>query len=238
MLAAYWIAFGPHGPRAEAPPGESWKVARYTAYGVLASVVIFSLTRYFARPAPRTMTKEYQELSNEYLRVRHSYFPLYHNTGHALLEVANAVVCRVKNPSRSPASRPRTTRAREWFKASRLERDPIPQTQSRFTPYLLLSKALSILGDQDDNCILLSRERLEFARYPLAKAVESYSRTSSPLYKLEAFSISVYCCCNRVMLRRNSKSVMQCSVGCQFSPRTSTRVYGFWNMIANHSTAT
>ncbi|GAB1736716.1 hypothetical protein NU219Hw_g8333t1 [Hortaea werneckii] len=66
--AAYWVAFGPHGPRALPPPGENWKVFRLTMYGVLASLAIFLATRSFARGPPRTMTKEYQEASNEYMK--------------------------------------------------------------------------------------------------------------------------------------------------------------------------
>ncbi|KAI1449346.1 cytochrome c oxidase subunit IV [Annulohypoxylon stygium] len=68
--AAYWIAFGPHGPRAMPPPDEGRKVALYTAVGVLASFVIFATMRSFAGPAPSTMTKEYQEQSNEFLRAQ------------------------------------------------------------------------------------------------------------------------------------------------------------------------
>lgn len=63
------MAFGPHGPRALPPPGENWKVFRLTMYGVLASLAIFLATRSFARGPPRTMTKEYQEATNEYMKV-------------------------------------------------------------------------------------------------------------------------------------------------------------------------
>ncbi|RYP51276.1 hypothetical protein DL768_003373 [Monosporascus sp. mg162] len=66
--AAYWIAFGPHGPRAQAPPDEPRKVAMYTAIGVLFSFAIFATMRAFGGPAPRTMNKEYQEASNEFLK--------------------------------------------------------------------------------------------------------------------------------------------------------------------------
>ncbi|KAI1213645.1 cytochrome c oxidase subunit IV [Annulohypoxylon truncatum] len=68
--AAYWIAFGPHGPRAAPPPDEGRKVALYTAVGVLASFVLFATMRAFGGPAPSTMTKEYQEASNEYLKAQ------------------------------------------------------------------------------------------------------------------------------------------------------------------------
>nr|OQO23246.1 hypothetical protein B0A51_12847 [Rachicladosporium sp. CCFEE 5018] len=66
--AAYWIAFGPHGPRAQTPPGEGRQVFLYTMLGIGAAGALFGFTRYFARPPPRTMTKEYQEATNEYLR--------------------------------------------------------------------------------------------------------------------------------------------------------------------------
>jgi hypothetical protein len=69
LSPAYWIAFGPHGPRALPPPGEGWKVLTYVAIGMVVSWVVFEFTRSLARPAPKTMTKEYQEQSNEYLKV-------------------------------------------------------------------------------------------------------------------------------------------------------------------------
>ncbi|KAL2018626.1 hypothetical protein VTK56DRAFT_529 [Thermocarpiscus australiensis] len=70
--AAYWIAFGPHGPRALPPPGENKKVALYTAVGLGVSFIIFATVRSFAKPAPRTMTKEWQEATNEYLKAQNS----------------------------------------------------------------------------------------------------------------------------------------------------------------------
>ncbi|KAI1825144.1 cytochrome c oxidase subunit IV family [Xylaria intraflava] len=66
--AAYWIAFGPHGPRAQSPPGENRKVALYTGIGLLVSLTIFSTMRLFAGAAPSTMTQEYQEATNEFLK--------------------------------------------------------------------------------------------------------------------------------------------------------------------------
>ncbi|KAL1836781.1 hypothetical protein VTJ49DRAFT_4652 [Mycothermus thermophilus] len=66
--AAYWIAFGPHGPRSLPPPGEGKKVAIYTAIGLGVSFAIFGTMRAFAKPAPKTMTKEWQEASNEFLK--------------------------------------------------------------------------------------------------------------------------------------------------------------------------
>ena len=70
LHTAYWIAFGPHGPRAESPPGENTKVFTYTMLGVLASTVIFLVTHHMANEAPSTMTKEWQEATNEYFKVR------------------------------------------------------------------------------------------------------------------------------------------------------------------------
>ncbi len=69
-VLAWWIAFGPHGPRAEAPPGEWGRVFLYTGIAVVGSIVFFAIIHSFARPPPRTMTKEWQEATNEYLKVR------------------------------------------------------------------------------------------------------------------------------------------------------------------------
>lgn len=68
--AAYWIAFGPHGPRAEPPPDEGKRVALGTTIALVVSLIIFAGTRTFSRPAPKTMTKEWQEASNEYLKMQ------------------------------------------------------------------------------------------------------------------------------------------------------------------------
>jgi hypothetical protein len=75
---AYYIAFGAHGPRALPPPGEGWKVAGYTAVGILASFLLFVGIRMGAKGSPPTMNKEYQEATNEYLKVwLYSHLPIY-----------------------------------------------------------------------------------------------------------------------------------------------------------------
>ncbi|DAA77082.1 TPA_exp: Uncharacterized protein A8136_6848 [Trichophyton benhamiae CBS 112371] len=64
--AAYWIAFGPHGPRAETPKGEGVKIFVQLMKYVVISAGIFYATRLFAGSPPKTMTKEWQEATNEY----------------------------------------------------------------------------------------------------------------------------------------------------------------------------
>ncbi|KAI1652241.1 cytochrome c oxidase subunit IV [Daldinia loculata] len=66
--AAYWIAFGAHGPRAAPPADEGRKVALYTALGLFTSFVLFATMRAFGSDPPKTMSKEWQEASNEYLK--------------------------------------------------------------------------------------------------------------------------------------------------------------------------
>lgn len=66
---AYYIAFGAHGPRAGTPPGEGFKVFSYVIAGVAVSFALFCAIRMGAGPAPGTMNKEYQEATNEYLKV-------------------------------------------------------------------------------------------------------------------------------------------------------------------------
>jgi len=66
--AAYWISFGNHGPRAEEPKGEGWRITSKVTQLLIVSVVLFAITRLFAKQPPRTMTKEWQEASNEYAK--------------------------------------------------------------------------------------------------------------------------------------------------------------------------
>ncbi|CUS11506.1 unnamed protein product [Tuber aestivum] len=66
--ASYWIAFGPHGPRAVPPADENRKVLYYTLVGLAASFALFYGTRLMARPTPKTMNREWQEQTDEYLK--------------------------------------------------------------------------------------------------------------------------------------------------------------------------
>ncbi|PSS31087.1 hypothetical protein EW026_g2893 [Hermanssonia centrifuga] len=64
--AAYYVAFGPHGPRAPIhPPGTGYKIALGVAGLIAASGAIFLAVRSRAPPPPRTITKEWEEASNE-----------------------------------------------------------------------------------------------------------------------------------------------------------------------------
>lgn len=69
-IAAYWIAFGPHGPRAETPKGEGTRVTIQVIKYLLISTAVFYACRALANPPPPTMTKEWQEATNEYALVR------------------------------------------------------------------------------------------------------------------------------------------------------------------------
>ncbi|KAK4925769.1 Cytochrome c oxidase subunit 5B, mitochondrial, partial [Elasticomyces elasticus] len=62
----YYIAFGAHGPRAQTPKGEGLRVVGKVTQLVAAAVAIFFTVHYFAGPKPGTMSKEWQEASNEY----------------------------------------------------------------------------------------------------------------------------------------------------------------------------
>lgn len=73
---AYWIAFGPHGPRAQDPPGANWYIFRQVCLWVGASVVVFAVIRYFAREPPKTMSREWQEATNAMVQVGFFFFIL------------------------------------------------------------------------------------------------------------------------------------------------------------------
>jgi len=154
MCTAYWIAFGPHGPRTMPPPGEGMKVFTYTMIGVGVSAVIFGIVRYFARGTPRTMTKEYQEATNEYLKVRT--LIKHDDSNHAgrgriiacehtisanrRVQLTLLSTNRSKTSSPSPVSAARVTSARAWCRA-------LPRTRSNF------------LGTRERLCILSARQR-------------------------------------------------------------------------------
>ncbi|KIM86435.1 hypothetical protein PILCRDRAFT_816394 [Piloderma croceum F 1598] len=64
--AAYYVAFGPHGPRAPvSPPGQNLKVFLSTMGLIGIAGIIYAVIRAYAPPPPRTLTKEWQEASNE-----------------------------------------------------------------------------------------------------------------------------------------------------------------------------
>ena len=67
---AYYIAFGAHGPRAQAPKGEGLRIFFKVLQLTTASVAIFYTVHYFAGKQPGTMSKEWQEATNEYAIVR------------------------------------------------------------------------------------------------------------------------------------------------------------------------
>ncbi|KAF1844708.1 COX4-domain-containing protein [Cucurbitaria berberidis CBS 394.84] len=67
--AAYFIAFGPHGPRRPPPPDEGRNVFFLSSAVIAGSFALFAFTRMFASPVrPRTMTKEWQEASEEFMK--------------------------------------------------------------------------------------------------------------------------------------------------------------------------
>jgi hypothetical protein len=117
-MIAYWIAFGPHGPRAVDPPGTNARVAWGVAIGLGVSFAVFGLIRAMAKPAPYTMTKEYQEQANEHLRVS---VPLHEPVLFATQYIScvwlrNRPLTRLtrslKMPTPSPVSPPKATLAR------------------------------------------------------------------------------------------------------------------------------
>ncbi|OAX77538.1 hypothetical protein ACJ72_08162 [Emergomyces africanus] len=66
--AAYYIAFGPHGPRAETPKGEGVRIIVQVLKYLAISTAFFLAVRMVANPPPKTMTKEWQEATNEYAK--------------------------------------------------------------------------------------------------------------------------------------------------------------------------
>ncbi|KAI8143129.1 cytochrome c oxidase subunit IV [Fennellomyces sp. T-0311] len=71
--AAYYIAFGPHGPRQPlTEPGHGNKVLGGVIGVLTASAGLFWVIRANGEETPQTLTKEWEEATNEYLRRQRS----------------------------------------------------------------------------------------------------------------------------------------------------------------------
>lgn len=150
---AYWIAFGPHGPRAESPKGEGWRIASKVVQLVAVSVALFYTTRLFAKPPPRTLTKEWQEASNEYARVRQDLW----SSLSIALHRANTIaffINRKRTLNLSPASAVRVMRVLVTFRAPqpnlnkfKQEGSESGQTKSDHRPFRALRQYLRYLEE-------------------------------------------------------------------------------------------
>lgn len=78
--------------------------------GLVASAILFAVVRSFANPAPKTMTQEWQEKTNEFLIVRAPGYSYYYSDSLAdrILFVTN----RPRSPTLSRVSRQKVTPAR------------------------------------------------------------------------------------------------------------------------------
>ncbi|KAI0345401.1 cytochrome c oxidase subunit IV [Trametopsis cervina] len=64
--AAYYVAFGPHGPRAPiSPPGTSLKIVVWVLGLVGVAGGLYASARAFAPPPPKTINKEWEEAANQ-----------------------------------------------------------------------------------------------------------------------------------------------------------------------------
>ncbi|CAM9024835.1 hypothetical protein WICANDRAFT_97216 [Wickerhamomyces anomalus NRRL Y-366-8] len=71
--AAWYISYGAWGPRRPIhPKGEAGKIATGVFVGLAISGAIFGLIRYNSPDAPRTMNREWQEKSDEYLKSKNA----------------------------------------------------------------------------------------------------------------------------------------------------------------------
>ncbi|KAL1933218.1 hypothetical protein VTP01DRAFT_7308 [Rhizomucor pusillus] len=71
--AAYYIAFGPHGPREPLThPGHAARVAGGVGGVLAASGLLFYVIRVNGEEKPRTTTREWEEKTNEYLKRQNS----------------------------------------------------------------------------------------------------------------------------------------------------------------------
>jgi len=64
--AAYYVAFGPHGPRAPVSPrGSSLKIFLGTMGCIGVAGVLYMAIRSMASPPPKTISKEWEEATNQ-----------------------------------------------------------------------------------------------------------------------------------------------------------------------------
>lgn len=71
--AAYYISFGEWGPRKPLyAPGEANKIFWGTVAGLVAGVGLFAFVRSFAPEKPVSMSREWQEASDEYLKSKNA----------------------------------------------------------------------------------------------------------------------------------------------------------------------
>ncbi|KAI8328774.1 cytochrome c oxidase subunit IV, partial [Chlamydoabsidia padenii] len=71
--AAYYIAFGPHGPREPITgPGHTQKVIGGTLAVLAVSGVLFAAIRSQGKETPITVNKEWEAATNEYLKSQNS----------------------------------------------------------------------------------------------------------------------------------------------------------------------
>ncbi|PAV23578.1 cytochrome c oxidase subunit IV [Pyrrhoderma noxium] len=64
--AAYYVAFGPHGPRTPSTPaGETTRLVVGIVSSILIATGMYYAVRASAPPLPKTMSKEWQEAMNE-----------------------------------------------------------------------------------------------------------------------------------------------------------------------------
>ncbi|KAL0576018.1 Cytochrome c oxidase subunit 5B, mitochondrial [Marasmius crinis-equi] len=64
--AAYYVSFGPHGPRApSSKPGDGYKIFASVAGLVGVTAALMAVIRSFGSETPKTLSKEWQEATNE-----------------------------------------------------------------------------------------------------------------------------------------------------------------------------
>lgn len=71
--AAWYISYGEWGPRRPVhAKGDGAYIAKGVVVGLVGSVALFALIRSFAGEPPKTMTKEWQLKSDEYLKSKNA----------------------------------------------------------------------------------------------------------------------------------------------------------------------